>query len=262
MDLQAIADSYDDPQTTPAEWERYWFNRPRVDPGEWLAQLDWDLCNAGVRSRTASQWSSAWTPHCRTTRRRWSRCRCPNRTMCIWWGCGNGRRTAQVDGGHRRGGERVRLAAMRWKVLEVACDPFVLNRTMEVLSADGLPVTEFRQSAQRMTPATQRVTALVRTHQLRPTGMPGWPGMCPTRCCVRIPAVCGWSRSSPFAAEDRCGGGDGHGCRSGPVAARTTSTMTWRTVSSDDFPSKQSDPHRRQPTGSANTLLRLGGQRV
>ena len=171
MDLQAIADSYDDPQTTPAEWERYWFNRPKSIQGEWLAQLDWDLCNAGCPipdgepvvlgldaslsdDSTALVAVSVSQPHHVHLVGLWERP--PDRSEWM------------VDIGAVE--NEVRLAAMRWKVLEVACDPFVLNRTMEVLSADGLPVTEFRQSAQRMTPATQRVTALVRTHQLRHDG--------------------------------------------------------------------------------------------
>lgn len=171
MDLQAIADSYDDPQTSSAEWERYWFNRPRSLQGQWLSQLDWDLCNAGVPipdgaaivlglDASLSDDSTALVavsveemPHVHLVGL-WERP--PNASD---W---------TVDIGAVE--EAVRLAAMRWKVLEVACDPFVLNRSMEVLAADGLPVTEFRQSAQRMTPATQRVTALVRTHQMRHDG--------------------------------------------------------------------------------------------
>lgn len=171
MDLQAIADSYDDPQTSAAEWERYWFNRPKSLQGEWLNQLDWDLCNAGAPipdgedvvlgldaslsdDSTALVAVSVSQPHHVHLVGLWER---PPH-VADW----------TVDIGAVE--NEVRLAAMRWKVLEVACDPFVLNRTMEVLAADGLPITEFRQSAQRMTPATQRVTALVRTHQLRHDG--------------------------------------------------------------------------------------------
>jgi hypothetical protein len=44
MDLEAIADSYDDPQTSAAQWERYWFNRPVSLQGGWLKQKAWDEC--------------------------------------------------------------------------------------------------------------------------------------------------------------------------------------------------------------------------
>ena len=46
LDLTAIADSYEDPQTSPAEWERYWFNRPVSLQGQWLPQVAWDECQA------------------------------------------------------------------------------------------------------------------------------------------------------------------------------------------------------------------------
>ncbi len=45
-------------------------------------------------------------------------------------------------------------AARRWQVLEVTADPYRWARSLQALEADGLPVTEFPQSAQRMTPAT------------------------------------------------------------------------------------------------------------
>ena len=44
MDLDAIADSFDDPQTSAPEWERYWFNRPVSLQGTWLQQRAWDEC--------------------------------------------------------------------------------------------------------------------------------------------------------------------------------------------------------------------------
>ena len=42
MDLEAIAASYDDPQTSDAGWQRYWFNRPVSLQGQWLPQVLWD----------------------------------------------------------------------------------------------------------------------------------------------------------------------------------------------------------------------------
>jgi hypothetical protein len=44
MDLDAIAASFEDPQTSPAEWERYWFNRPVSIQGSFVTQRAWDEC--------------------------------------------------------------------------------------------------------------------------------------------------------------------------------------------------------------------------
>lgn len=47
------------------------------------------------------------------------------------------------------------LAACRtYNVVEVTADPYRWQRSLEVLAAEGIPVTEFPQSAQRMSPAT------------------------------------------------------------------------------------------------------------
>lgn len=48
----------------------------------------------------------------------------------------------------------VRAACKRWKVEEIAFDPYRFARTMQALAAERLPVIEFPQSAARMTPAT------------------------------------------------------------------------------------------------------------
>jgi len=53
--------------------------------------------------------------------------------------------------------EAVREAAKRWDVLEIACDPYRWARSMQVLAEEGLPVTEFPQTAARMSPATTRL---------------------------------------------------------------------------------------------------------
>lgn len=52
--------------------------------------------------------------------------------------------------------EAIRLACKRWKVVEIACDPYRWARTFQVLEDEGLPVVVFPQTASRMTPATTR----------------------------------------------------------------------------------------------------------
>jgi phage terminase large subunit-like protein len=50
--------------------------------------------------------------------------------------------------------QAIRDACRRWQVRAIVCDPFRWQRSMQVLLDDGLPVEEFAQTAQRMTPAT------------------------------------------------------------------------------------------------------------
>ena len=50
----------------------------------------------------------------------------------------------------------IRLACRRWRVLEVAADPFRWARSLQLLEGEGLPVMEYPQSPGRMTPATAR----------------------------------------------------------------------------------------------------------
>ena len=52
--------------------------------------------------------------------------------------------------------EAIRSACKKWKVVEIACDPFRWARTYQVLEDEGLPVVVFPQTASRMTPATTR----------------------------------------------------------------------------------------------------------
>lgn len=46
MNLEAIADSYDDPQVTEAEWRRFWLNQPvPLDGAPQLIMPTWPLCS-------------------------------------------------------------------------------------------------------------------------------------------------------------------------------------------------------------------------
>jgi phage terminase large subunit-like protein len=50
----------------------------------------------------------------------------------------------------------IRAACRRWRVLEVAADPFRWARSLQLLDGEGLPVGEYPQSPARMQPATAR----------------------------------------------------------------------------------------------------------
>jgi len=66
--------------------------------------------------------------------------------------------------------DAIRAAARRWQVREIVFDPFRWQRTMAVLADDGLPVTEWPQTAPRMSPATQGFRDAVVNRQLTHSG--------------------------------------------------------------------------------------------
>jgi phage terminase large subunit-like protein len=50
--------------------------------------------------------------------------------------------------------DAIRAACRRWQVRSIVADPFRWARSLQLLEAEGLPVMEFPQSPQRMTPGT------------------------------------------------------------------------------------------------------------
>lgn len=67
----------------------------------------------------------------------------------------------------------IRLAASELRVVEVACDPFRFERSMEELAAEGLPMTEFRTNElARMVPACQGFSDAVLDGRLTHDGDP------------------------------------------------------------------------------------------
>jgi len=64
----------------------------------------------------------------------------------------------------------IRAACRRWRVLEVAADPFRWARSLQLLDGEGLPVLEYPQSPGRMTPATARFYEAVVNGELTHSG--------------------------------------------------------------------------------------------
>jgi phage terminase large subunit-like protein len=64
----------------------------------------------------------------------------------------------------------IRAACRRWRVLEIAADPFRWARSLQLLDGEGLPVLEYPQSPGRMTPATARFYEAVVNGQLTHSG--------------------------------------------------------------------------------------------
>jgi phage terminase large subunit-like protein len=172
MDLESIADSYDDPQTAPAQWERYWFNRPVSIQGAWLSQAAWDECHvarpiddgADVVLALDGSFSGDSTALIAVEVGEF-----PHITVGGLWES-DGSPDWRVNYGDVE--DHIRTLCRRWRVVEITADPYRWARSLEVLAADGLPVTEFPQSASRMTPATQRMSDMVNTRSLTHDGDP------------------------------------------------------------------------------------------
>jgi phage terminase large subunit-like protein len=57
--------------------------------------------------------------------------------------------------------DAIRAACRRWRVMEVAVDPYRWQRSLELLDAEGISVGEYPQSPARMGPATSRFYSAV-----------------------------------------------------------------------------------------------------
>ena len=66
--------------------------------------------------------------------------------------------------------EAIRQACRRWRVLEIAADPFRWARSLQLLDAEGLPAVEYPQSPGRMMPATSRFYEAVVNQQITHSG--------------------------------------------------------------------------------------------
>jgi phage terminase large subunit-like protein len=66
--------------------------------------------------------------------------------------------------------QAIRQACRRWRVLEIAADPFRWSRSLQLLDGEGLPIVEYPQSPGRMTPATARFYEAVVNQQLTHSG--------------------------------------------------------------------------------------------
>jgi phage terminase large subunit-like protein len=174
MDLDAIADAYDDPQTSAAEWERYWFNRPVSLQGNWLKQQAWDECfdprpipdHAEVVLALDGSFSGDSTGIVAAQMDG----EFPHVTVAGLW------ENVDADPDWRISytdvEDHIRSLCLRWRVAAIVADPYRWARSLEVLAADGLPVVEWPQSPQRMTPATARATDMVNTRAMTHDGDP------------------------------------------------------------------------------------------
>jgi phage terminase large subunit-like protein len=68
--------------------------------------------------------------------------------------------------------DTIRDACRRWRVLEVAADPYRWQRSLELLDGEGIPTVEYPQSPARMGPATSRFYSAVVDRLLTHDGSP------------------------------------------------------------------------------------------
>jgi phage terminase large subunit-like protein len=64
----------------------------------------------------------------------------------------------------------IRAACRRWRVREIAADPFRWARSLQLLDGEGLPILEYPQSPGRMAPATARFYEAVVNQQMTHSG--------------------------------------------------------------------------------------------
>lgn len=173
MDLEAIADAYDDPQTSAAKWERYWFNRPVSIQGTFISQHVYDECRVpreipdGADVILALDGSRKGDS---TGVMVVERGEFPHSVVGGLWEQDENDPDWRVDILDVE--DAIRAMRMRWNVLELCADPYGWARTMQVMAEEGLTVVEFPQSPQRMSPATMRLRAMLNTRAVTHDGDP------------------------------------------------------------------------------------------
>jgi phage terminase large subunit-like protein len=173
MDLDAIARSYDDPQTSAAEWQRYWWNLPVSIQGGWLSQKAWDECHDPRAIPDGARVVLALDGSFRDDSTALAVVQVgefPHLSVAGLWEKPTDDHDWRVPILDVE--EAIRTACLRWEVVEVTADPYRWARSLELLADEGIPVVEFPQTAARMSPATQRFTDYVNQRQLTHDGNP------------------------------------------------------------------------------------------
>jgi phage terminase large subunit-like protein len=172
--IEQLRARHDSPSTMPWDWQRFacglWTSaaRPWVDPAAWDACRDGSLeIPAGgevvLGVDLGRRWDStavvaAYRHDCgRVVVRAWIR-RSPG-------GAGESTDMAMVEA-------KLRELADRYEVLEVAYDPWSLERSAQILAEEGLEMVACPQTEARMAPATSRLRDAVEAGRLAHDGDP------------------------------------------------------------------------------------------
>ncbi len=173
MPLDAISSSYDDPQTSSAEWIRYWFNRPVSLQGQWLSQQAWDECQVSREIPDGADVVLSLDgsfSHDSTALIVVQMGDFPHVDVAGHWEAPPGAQDWRVDILDVE--DSIRSCFRRWSVREVCADPALWARSLQLLAEENLPMVEFPQHPSRMTPATSLFTDMVNTRSLTHSGNP------------------------------------------------------------------------------------------
>lgn len=171
MDLEAIADSFDEPQTSDAEWQRYWWNRPVSIQGSFVSERAYVECHiareipdhADVVLALDGSYNGDSTGIIAVQMGEF-----PHTVVGGLWERDENDPDWKIN--YQDVEEHVRMLCRRWRVVEVTADPFRWARSLEVLAESGVPVTEYPQSAARMSPATKRLKDMIDTRTVSHDG--------------------------------------------------------------------------------------------
>jgi hypothetical protein len=171
MDLDAICDSYDEPQTSPAEWERYWFNRPVSIQGAFVSERAYVECHiareipdhADVVLALDGSYNGDSTGIIAVQLGEF-----PHTVVGGLWEKDETDPDWKIN--YQDVEDHIRMLCKRWRVVEITADPYRWARSLEVLAEEGLPVVEFPQSSVRMSPATKRLKDMINTRTVSHDG--------------------------------------------------------------------------------------------
>lgn len=176
MDIDRLVAEFRDPRNSEADLRRYFLNQPWRTASSWIPIGSWEKCakpgrrvKPGTRVVLAVDGSFS------------------NDSTAVIGATVEDKPHLFVVGMWERPPNdphwRVSIAdveaailksAKRFQVVEVTADPFRWQRSLEALEAEGLLVTEFPQSASRMTPATTELYAAIREKRVSHDGDPAF----------------------------------------------------------------------------------------
>ena len=158
LDVDRLAEEVSDPATPEGVARRFYFNQVTRMGGSWLPDGTWEACRGAERIKPHTRVVLALDGSFNGDATALTACSIELLPILEVVGCWE----APVDNPDWRVPiadveQAIRDACQTWSVVEVVADPYRWSRTLEALEAEGLPVLEYPQSPQRMTPATTRL---------------------------------------------------------------------------------------------------------
>lgn len=171
LDVERLAEEIADPVTPEGMARRFYLNQVTRQGGTWLPDNAWDDCSRGRRLQPHQRVVLALDGSFNGDSTALVACSIEDQPLIEVVGCWEAPpenpewrvNIADVE-------QAIRDACARYEVVEVVADPYRWSRSMEALEAEGLPILEFPQSPQRMTPATTRLYEAVVNGLVEHTG--------------------------------------------------------------------------------------------